>query len=253
MHLLTTSSQMNNIMPNATLDALGLNPVIEIPWSGGATHHPRTSVIKFAIVKELQQFLIFFHFVPDVQPHSNYSEMFMYNAVKNNEPSFCRHLNVSRTWHSIYKNNKAVLNSSMYSFQAFKIITSNRPTHQVLVVLGNALCETLNGIRQNNNTACVEKDNLYWLTQSDCVWAEIVGVNKAQEYLLDKLGDMANTPNVYDQNRELIHSHFCPNTLPLELNKTSLRLPLQLALCGGHVYCLRGAPETHVLFVATPL
>ena len=35
----------------------------------------------------------------------------------------------------------------------------NRPTHQVLIMLGNALCETLNGI--NNNTACVEKDNLY--------------------------------------------------------------------------------------------
>ena len=65
-HLLTTSSQMNNIMPNVMLDALGLNPVIKRPWSGGATCHRRTSVIKFAIVKELQQFLIFFHFVPDV-------------------------------------------------------------------------------------------------------------------------------------------------------------------------------------------
>ena len=59
MHLSTTSSHMNNIMPNVMLDALGLNPVIKMPWSGGATHHPRTSVIKFAIVKELEQFLIF--------------------------------------------------------------------------------------------------------------------------------------------------------------------------------------------------
>ena len=42
------------------LDALGLNPVIEMPWSGGATHHPKTLVLKFAIVKELEQFLIFF-------------------------------------------------------------------------------------------------------------------------------------------------------------------------------------------------
>ena len=66
MHLSTTSSQMNNIMPNGLLDALGLNPVIKMPWSGGTTHHPRTSVIKFAIVKELQQFLFFFCFVPDV-------------------------------------------------------------------------------------------------------------------------------------------------------------------------------------------
>ena len=41
-----------------------------------------SSVIKFAIVKELQQFLVFFHFVPDVQPHGNYSEMFMYNALQ---------------------------------------------------------------------------------------------------------------------------------------------------------------------------
>ena len=85
-------------------------------------------------------------------------------------------------------------------------------------MLGNALCETPNGIRQNNNTAHVGK-NLYWLTQSDSVWAEIVGVNKAQEYLLDILGDTTNTPNVYDQNSDLIHSHFHPNTLPLELNK----------------------------------
>ena len=30
MHLLTTSSQMNNITPNVILDALGLNPVIEM-------------------------------------------------------------------------------------------------------------------------------------------------------------------------------------------------------------------------------
>ena len=37
MHLLTTSSHMNNIKPNVTLDALGLNPVIKMPWSGGAT------------------------------------------------------------------------------------------------------------------------------------------------------------------------------------------------------------------------
>ena len=154
-----------------------------------------------------------------LQSQGNYSKMFMYNAVKNNKPSFCRHLNVSRTWHSIYENNEAVLNSSGYSFHAFKIITSNRPTSQVHVMLGNALCETLNRIKQNNNTANVEEDNLYWLTQSDCVWAEIVGINKAQEYLLDKLGNMVNTPNEYDQNRELIHSHFHPNTLPLELNK----------------------------------
>ena len=58
-HLSTTSSHMNNITPNVMLDALGLNPVIEMPWSGGATCHPRTSVIEFAIVKELEQFLIF--------------------------------------------------------------------------------------------------------------------------------------------------------------------------------------------------
>ena len=59
MHLLTTSSHMNNIMPNVMLDALGLNPVIKTPWLESTTHHPRTSVIKFANVKELQQFLIF--------------------------------------------------------------------------------------------------------------------------------------------------------------------------------------------------
>ena len=86
-------------------------------------------------------------------------------------------------------------------------------------MLGNALCDTLNGIRQNQNTVCVEKDNLFWLTQSNCVWVDIVGVSKAQEYLLEKLGDTANTPNVYDQNKDLIHSHFYPNTLPLELNQ----------------------------------
>ena len=147
MHLSTTSSQMNNITPNVILDALGLNPVIEMPWMGGTKCHQRTSVIKFAIVKELQQFLIFFCFVPDVQAQGNYSEMFMYNAVKNNKPSFCRCLNVRRTWHSIYEKNKAVLNSSGYSAHAFKIITSNRPTCQVLVMLGNALCQTLNGIK----------------------------------------------------------------------------------------------------------
>ena len=221
----TTLSHMNNVMPNVTLDGLGLNPVIEMPWSGGAKCHPKTSVLKFAIVKELQQFqelqqfLIFFCFVPDVQLHGNYTEMFMYNAVRNNEPSFCKNLNVSRTWHSIYENNEAACNSMGYSFRVFKITTSTKPTHQILVMLGNILCETLNGIRQNNNTVRVEKNNLFWLTQSNCVQADIVGDNKAQEYLLEKLGDTANQTNVYDQNKDLIQSHCCPNRLPSELNQ----------------------------------
>ena len=197
-----------------SLHALELNPVIEAPWSAAATLHPRTSVLKFAIVKELEKFLIFFRFVPDV-----HTEMFMYSTLKNNEPLFCRDLNVSRTSHPIFENNEAALNSSGYSFWAYKITTSTKPTCQVLLMLGNALCDTLNGIRHNINTVCVEKDNLFWLTQSNCVWADIVGDNKAKEYLLEKLGDTSNTPNMYDQNKDLIHSHFHPNTLPLELNQ----------------------------------
>ena len=169
----------SKLLLNVMQDALGLNPVIEMSWSGGATRHPKTSVLKFAIVKELNQFLIFFCFVPDVQPHGNYTEMFMYNMVKNNKPSFCKNLNVSRTWHSIYKNNAAACNISGYSFRAFKITTSTKPTRQILVMLGNTTCDTLNGIRQNNNTVRVEKYNLFWLTQSNCVWVDIVGDNKA--------------------------------------------------------------------------
>ena len=161
MHLSTTSSHTNNVMPNVTLETLGLNPVIEMPWSGRATCHPKTSVLKFAIVKEPEQFLIFFCFVPDMQPHGNYSKKFMYNAVRNNKPSFCRNLNVSRIWHSIYKNNKAACNCSGYSFHVFKITTSTKPTGQVLLMLGNALCETLNSIRQNNNTVHVEKTTCF--------------------------------------------------------------------------------------------
>ena len=130
----------------------------------------------------------------------------MYNALKNNEPSFCRNLNVSRTCHSIYKNNEAVLNSSVYYFWAYKITTSTKPTCQVLLMLGNALCDTLNSISLNLNTVRVEKDNLFWLTQCNCVWADIVGHNKDKEYLLEKLGNTSNTPNLYDQNKDLIHS-----------------------------------------------
>ena len=50
-HLSTTSSHMYNVTPNVMLDALGLNPVIETPWSGGATCHPKTSVLKFCYCK----------------------------------------------------------------------------------------------------------------------------------------------------------------------------------------------------------
>ena len=57
------------------------------------------------------------------------------------------------------------------------------------------------------------------MTQSNLVWADIVGDDKAQEYLLEKLGDMAYQTNLYDQNKDLIHSHFRPNRLPSELNQ----------------------------------
>ena len=209
-----------------SLHASELNPVIEVPWSAAATLRPRTSVLKFAFVKELEKFLIFFRFVPDVQPYGNYTEILMYTALKNSKPSFCRDLNVSRTSHPcpIYKNNEAALNSSGYSFQAYKITTSTKPTYQVLLMLENVLCHTLNGIRQNNNTVRVKKDNLFWLTQSNCVWADIVGHNKAMEYLLEKIGD--TMPNMYNQNKDLIHSHFHRNSFPSELNQI-LRMLMQ--------------------------
>ena len=91
-------------------------------------------------------------------------------------------------------------------------------------MLGNALCDTLNGISQNLNTVHVEKDNLFWLTQCNCVWVDIVGDNKAKEYPLEKLGNMSNMPDVYNQNKDLIHSLFHPNTLPSELTLV-LQLP----------------------------
>ena len=209
-----------------SLHASELNPVIEVPWSAAATLRPRTSLLKFAILKELEKFLIFFCFVPDVQPYGNYAKIFMYTALKNSEPLFCRDLNVSKTSHPIYKNNEVALNSSGYSFWAYKITTLTKPTYQVLLMLGNALCHTLNGIRQTNNTVHVKKDNLVWLTQSNCVWADIVGDNKAMEYLLEKIGDTSNMPNMYNQNKDLIHSHFRRNTLPLELNQI-LQMPTQ--------------------------
>ena len=86
-------------------------------------------------------------------------------------------------------------------------------------MLGNALCDALNGIRQNTNTVRLETDNLFWLTQSNLVWADIVGDDKAQEYLLQKLGVTAYQTNLYDQNKDLIQSHFRPNKLPSELNQ----------------------------------
>ena len=84
----------------------------------------------------------------------------------------------------------------------------------ILVMLGNAF--SVKHLMESSKTIIqpvLKEKSLYWLTQSDCVLAEIVGFNKAQEYLLDKLGDTANTPNVYEQNRELIHSYFHPNTI----------------------------------------
>ena len=200
-----------------SLHALELNLVIKAPSLSSATLRPRTSVLKFAIVKELETFLIFFRFVPDVQPYGNYSEMYMYNALKNNDHSFCRDLNVSTTSHPIYNNNEAALNTSGYSFRAYRITTSTEPTYQILLMLGNDLCETFNGIRHNINTVRVKKDNLFWLTESNCVWADIVGDNKAMEYLLEKIGD--TTPNMYNQNKDLIHSHFRRNSFPSELNQ----------------------------------
>ena len=45
---------------------------------------------------------------------------------------------------------------------------------------------------------------------------------------MEKLGDTSNMPNVYNQNIDLICSHFHPNTLPLELNHI-LRLLMEVS------------------------
>ena len=179
-----------------SLHASELNPVIKAPWSAAATLCPRTSVLKFAIVNELEKFLILFRFVRTIYVHRPEEQRaFLLQGSKWQQ-------NVS----SNYENNDAALNSSGYSSWTYKITTSTKPTYQVLLKLGNALCHTLNGIRQNNNRVHVEKDNLFWLTQSNCVWVDIVGDNKAMEYLLEKIGD--TMPNMYNQNKDLVHSHF---------------------------------------------
>ena len=98
--------------------------------------------------------------------------MFMFTAVKNKEAIFCDHLNVSCTWHSIYKNNEALLNSAGYSFRAFKIVTKTKPTCQGLINLGEAICQTLNTIHQNKNTAHIDPSNLLWIHNP--VWSDIV-------------------------------------------------------------------------------
>ena len=104
-----------------------------------ATLHSRISVFKFAIVRQREPFLTFFRFVPDVQPYGNYSDVYMYNALKNYDPSFCRVLNVCTTSHRIYDNNEAAWNGSGYFFRAYKITTSTEPTYHILLALGNNL------------------------------------------------------------------------------------------------------------------
>ena len=132
-----------------SLHASELNPVIEAPSSSSATLLPRTSVLKFAIVKQLDTFLIFFHFVPDVQPYGNYSEMFMYNAAKNNDPSFCRDLNVSTTSHPIYNNNEAALNSSGYFSGHIK--SQHRPN----LLTRSSLCLEMTSVRDSTASGTI--------------------------------------------------------------------------------------------------
>ena len=144
-----TSTHTSAAMPPPclTFASLGLEPAAEHTFhSGHAATRPHMAVLKFAVIEELHEFIIFFQFVPDAEPSGNYSEMFMFTAVKNNEAIFCDHLNVSRTWHSIYENNEASLNSAGYSFRAFNIVTKTKPMHQVLINLGEAICQTLNAI-----------------------------------------------------------------------------------------------------------
>ena len=47
----------------------------------------------------------------------------------------------------------------------FKIVTKTKPMRQVLINLGEAICQTLNAIQQNNNMAHIDPSNLLW-TQS---------------------------------------------------------------------------------------
>ena len=139
--------------------------------------------------------------------------MFMFTAVKNNEAIFCYHLNASHTWHSIYENNEASLNSAGYSFRAFKIVTKTKHKHQVLINLGEAICQTLNAIHQNNNTAHIDPSNLLWICNP--VWSDIAGYTKAHELLIDHTGNPQDKPNYYHDNKSLIHAYFAPNTLTL--------------------------------------
>ena len=139
--------------------------------------------------------------------------MFMFTAVKNNEAIFCYHLNASHTSHSIYENNIASFNSAGYSFRAFKIVTKTKHKHQVLINLGEAICQTLNAIHQNNNTAHIDPSNSLWICNP--VWSDIVGYTKAHELLIDHTGNPQDKPNYYHDNKSLIHAYFAPNTLTL--------------------------------------
>ena len=87
--------------------------------------------------------------------------------------------------------------------------------HQVLINLGEAICQTLNAIRRKNNTAHSDPSNLLWIHNP--VWSDIVGYTKAHELLIDHTGNPQDKPNYYHDKKSLIHAYFAPNTLTPEL------------------------------------
>ena len=185
----------------------------------------RDSYIKMCLVKDGgESYAIVFRFEPKDPSNVNgsWSEKTMFECIRSGT-RFVRVLNVNTNVEFWYHDNEAVRNGKGYKIRLFSIDCDGCPGEDSLHGLANRICQEVNDIPGNNTTASIEEGELMWIS-GDAVWSDVVGVDRSLEKLLNETGQPED--GYYENNRDLIHAYFHPESLSMDLARI-LRAPME--------------------------
>ena len=166
--------------------------------------------MKCCVIETPEENTIVFRFEPDETQNSSWCEKLLHDDIKDKQ-EWVVDLNFDDFCYSWVDNFVPQQNSKGYPFRLFTInIYSNPPAFEILLQIGQRICNKINEKPGNKTKACINEKDFIWINYP--TWSQIIGVAEAQKRLKNLIGPFHE--NSYLQHTETIQAYFKESDLP---------------------------------------
>jgi hypothetical protein len=201
------------------LAAIGISPAKSLPFAAQSrTSSVKDCLMKAVIIRGLNNSAaIVMRCAPIVTIPNSFnicwSEKVFVDALRNNETWTTEH-SICHETQQWFHENIQMKNGKGYAIRLFVMYADNVPTHHSVAQYCESVCRCINSSHGNTTTISVNAQNMFWLPDNS-VWSDVVGVQKSVELIVSEKGNPER--GFYEENEELILTHFHDATLSVDL------------------------------------